>query len=920
MQRAETAPSRATPRALATTFTFWKRAAWLAILASLFASASGCQEPAQYALLLEVRSARLMSELRVQVKQYHHDGTTTLYRELGHQLPEDEDGYLAHIDREPIKLRIIFDAPGDYAIHIVGAPVSGGGEVQVTSLCRTVEEVSLEDEVFLGVLASDNDIDIDGDTFPEDGDLFCQQQADAGIPCDRSCDTDSFNAMVDCNPDEEMVPPVDCGDVGSNEDWNPFATDHCGDCHDQDCWRGDATCADNDGDGYPQGVDCDDNDPAVNPLAEEICGNGINDNCVIENPRCIDGDVPCDNDGDGVPGVVVGMDGCGTDCDDDNPTISPNLPEGCGSDFENPDACPGCPPEAEAGIDENCNGRVDEGCFSDDLDDDGVVAAEDCNDCNAEIGPGRTDWCDDDVDQDCDGTAAVCADDDQDGDGFLATPIGNDCIDDDPHSFPGAPVHCGDGIAQNCITDVDCESITDEDGDGFAAETSDCDDRSAVINPWSEEICDELGRDEDCDGIVNEVAAIDTTTAGCIRESVSMPWHLVDFNSDIDHCGECRHRCCPGPCFCEGRECLDGLCSCTDGVTCRGDAIDYCCEGGCRDISSDVENCGSCGNQCLANETCRPTGDCGRGACSCPDEEEGRACSREPNIACCPGSGCVDLAIDAANCGECGLDCRADDGDGPRGDICAPTESGMARCFCGAVGTICTGTTWCTEVTEPEGESCGCADLDRDSNNCGACGNRCDANEHCANGRCHCGDDGPDCDGGDRSTCCPGFGCVDTDNDESHCGGCGQSCAWGEECRDGECRCGENPGCDGDREDCCAGMCRAVETDPEACGPVGTGVGCERRCEGQPCEDGRCVCPEGYDDCAGQCDCAVGIDQVCCDGECHDGECCEDRDCRATEGDVNPHCRWNHECFCRPEGEPCRDPKICCSDGCHPSC
>jgi len=42
---------------------------------------------------------------------------------------------------------------------------------------------------------------------------------------------------------------------------------------------GGSTPVDNDNDGYNSSVDCNDNDPAINPGVNEICGNGIDEDC-----------------------------------------------------------------------------------------------------------------------------------------------------------------------------------------------------------------------------------------------------------------------------------------------------------------------------------------------------------------------------------------------------------------------------------------------------------------------------------------------------------------------------------------------------------------------------------------------------------------------------------------------------------------
>lgn len=181
-----------------------------------------------------------------------------------------------------------------------------------------------------------------------------------------------------------------------------------------------------DGDGYTRASgDCDDLDAAVSPSAEEAC-NGVDDDC----DEVIDGDEAAgavqwyaDSDGDGVGAgesptgqacaPPAGSVTTGGDCDDEDAAVHPGADELC----------------ATVGVDDDCDGDIDEDTFADDAvdqstwyadgDGDGygdpaesytacvapagtVSIAGDCHDGDPAVSPDGLERCDG-QDNDCDG-------------------------------------------------------------------------------------------------------------------------------------------------------------------------------------------------------------------------------------------------------------------------------------------------------------------------------------------------------------------------------------------------------------------------------------------------------------------------------------------------------------------------------------
>jgi len=290
----------------------------------------------------------------------------------------------------------------------------------------------------------------------------------------------------------------DCNDA--NATVYPGSPEVCADGLDNDCNGssdcGDAACgataacqacaaADLDHDGYATSggvcglIDCDDADAAVHPGATEVC-DGKDTNC--------DGVVGAtDHDGDG-DGVAL----CAGDCNDADAAVHPGATELCN------------------GVDDDCNGILP--ASERDPDGDGVRSCDsppDCNDHDNTAYPGAPELCLDGVDNNCDGvldeTSCICPDADADA----HTTCEGDCDDHNPTTFPGAPEICNDGLDNDCdglidlADEADCLSgCIDGDLDGYKDATcggTDCNDGNPLVNPGMTEICD--GLDNNCDGV-----------------------------------------------------------------------------------------------------------------------------------------------------------------------------------------------------------------------------------------------------------------------------------------------------------------------------------------------------------------------------------------------------------------------------------
>ncbi len=228
---------------------------------------------------------------------------------------------------------------------------------------------------------------------------------------------------------------------------------------------------------------------------------------------------------------------CGDDCNDSSANINPSIEEICN------------------GVDDNCNGLVDEGF---DADGDGFTTCNgDCNDSSAIEHPGQVWYKDSDNDGYSDGTTVIqCFRPSGYGISSELISVSGDCNDSDPSIHPDAIEFC-DGKDNNCNSLIDENCCKDECTTGSM----------------------------DCNGNFLYTCG-DYDTDGCLE------WPIFKGGSGSEDCGIIS--------FCRGGFGVASCISCGGWANCNQDPSD-----GCEvDLTCDETNCGSCGFSCKTGQLC----------------------------------------------------------------------------------------------------------------------------------------------------------------------------------------------------------------------------------------------------------------------------------------------------------------------------
>jgi hypothetical protein len=303
---------------------------------------------------------------------------------------------------------------------------------------------------------------------------------------------------------------------------------------------------DDDGDGSPAYLDCDDGDSSVFPGAAEICDgkdNDCNSGTVdgsseswisaacdgSDSDLCLEGTYSCsagvqtcsDNDAENDLDLCNGVD---DDCNAATPDGNDESWFGAACDGSDSDLCLEGSYSCSAGVQtcsdndadndlDLCNG-VDDDCNA--VTPDGSDESWIGDACGVGACAGGTSICSggspacstddnataevcDGLDNDCNGSADFPGETTNlDSDPALSCA---DCDDTDPNNYPGNAEIC-DGQDNDCSGGANYPGETTNVDADPALSCADCNDNDATVYPGASELCD--GKDNDCDGQIDE--------------------------------------------------------------------------------------------------------------------------------------------------------------------------------------------------------------------------------------------------------------------------------------------------------------------------------------------------------------------------------------------------------------------------------
>ena len=579
------------------------------------------------------------------------------------------------------------------------------------------------------------------------------------------------------------------------------------------------------------------------------------------------------------------------------------------------DAGTGCSAEACNGVDDDCDGRIDEGF-------DTSTDPEHCGACGRRCVAGPS------------STSAAC----------VAGRCELECV--------GSSGDCDGDPTNGCETPLDSTDNCgrcDRDCTRFEAESTCNAGRCEILAcRGGQRDCDanpdngcesNLDETENCGGcgircdLFHAVESCGTGT--CTLTSCDAGWDNCDARSengceadvdaDVFHCGGCSRRCeadAPN----SADVCRDGSC----GAECHPGWAD--CDGiadnGCETNLSLPTSCGGCDVRC-SGLTFLCSGTTATGWSCIPPP------CMDPPTRC--GASCVDTEQDARHCGGCDVvcpggpnaaplcisagcrlqcdpgygDCDGDPSNGCEMALDDPANCGACGRECSLPGAVeaCIGGSCLVVGCEPGFEDCnglaidGCERDLRTVTDCGACGvpcSRAHASAACPAGACVIGSCAPgwgDCDGVDANGCETALGPCD-----SCAGTCVLPNASGE-CRDDACAiaaCGLGFGdCDGMVDNGCEVALNSLDD----CG--GCGVACVLDHATSTCATGACAvlaCDAGYADCDGDptngCEADLEDDATCgsCDVRCTSSDVCAVGACRGEWDLVEIDAGDRHSC------------------------